>query len=97
MGTRHRGIPSRGLSIPRQPEALRAGLCVTAHLDPGLWSSADPAEREAATSVCLACPALAPCRAWALSIRQADDPPGLVLGGLDHAQRAAIRQQAAAS
>jgi hypothetical protein len=92
MGTRHRGMPSRWLAIPRQPEALRAGSCVT-DPRPDRWSSSIPEEREAATSICFSCAALAPCRAWALSIRQCDDPPGLILGALDSSQRAAIRRQ----
>jgi hypothetical protein len=95
MAARGRAIPSRGRPVPKQPEALRAGSCVTDGR-PWLWSSPDPAEREAATSICLACPALQPCRSWALSMRERDDAPALVLGGLDSAQRSAVRRQRAA-
>jgi hypothetical protein len=73
------------------PEALRRGRCAS-HPSPQLWSSFLPAEREAAISICRACPALHPCRAWSLSLRTIDDLV-MILGGLTPDQRATIRRQ----
>ena len=83
--------PPYAPQIPPMPPALRSGLC-TRHPRPALWTSpATDAEREAAQHICRACPALDPCRAWALSLRTADDL-GVILGGLTPEQRALVRR-----
>jgi hypothetical protein len=78
--------------LPRQPAALRDGTCATPGADPALWAAKDPARQSAAISACLACPALAPCRSWALSLRPAADEH-LILGGLLPSERARIRRE----
>lgn len=66
--------------IPPMPLALlQRGSC-TRHPQPGLWSSQDSAEQEAAAHVCASCPVLALCAAWRDQV-----PPiqrrGVVLAG----------------
>jgi hypothetical protein len=75
------------------PPALRAGTCVSSRT-PDLWSApaTAPAQRRAAISLCRSCPALDPCRAWALSLRSLDDP-ATILGGLTPEDRALARRR----
>jgi hypothetical protein len=74
------------------PAALRDGVCAT-HPQPHLWGSGDPGERLAAQRLCLSCPALAPCRAWALSLRTADDLVTVLGGQTPHERRLARRDR----
>lgn len=58
--------------LPLQPRSLTdAGLCAR-HPHPEWWTSTRATEREAAAAVCLWCPVLQPCRAWAAGLPQTD-------------------------
>jgi hypothetical protein len=60
-----------------------------------LWTApASDAEREAAISICRACPALSPCLARSLSIPAAADLD-VILGATTAAERAALRRDPA--
>jgi hypothetical protein len=85
--------PAVILPVPRQPEAMRDGTCAR-HPRPRLWEAATAAGVEQARSLCLACPALQPCRAWALSLRPCQDEggPGMIYGGLTQPERERIRR-----
>ena len=60
------------------------------------WLSANPEMREAARHACQSCPALAPCRRWALSLPEdgARDRNGPIAAGWDRAQLRAARRAA---
>lgn len=80
------------LDLPQQPASLTRGLCATA--PPGRrawWTSEDPAERKAARRFCLACPALAECRAWALGLPVADADVA-VYGGMLAEERRRLKR-----
>ncbi len=65
------GRPTRTL-LPRPPDLTR-GLCVTlAAKVRGWWTSDRRDEREAARRLCSACPVLAACRQYALSLPVTD-------------------------
>jgi Transcription factor WhiB len=67
------------------------GAACRIYLTPDHWFSTSPAERKAARHVCeTACPALAECRAWALTLPA--DVRG-VIGGLTRVDRERIRKE----
>jgi WhiB family transcriptional regulator, redox-sensing transcriptional regulator len=75
--------------VPPLPPDLVRGLCVP-HPDPDLWMSDRPADRDQAVRVCLRCPVIESCRAWAVSQPAAYDLVG-VLGGWTVSEREAVR------
>jgi len=86
-------------AIPPRPAALSNGTCVS-HPTPQLWEATrNPSRRAQALELCQACPALQPCREWALSLSPLLDRQIGILGGLLVADRdrlrKARRQQAA--
>jgi Transcription factor WhiB len=92
MSTPGHPRPAQFLPVPPMPEALRSGTCAR-HPRPRLWEGLTPADREEAVSLCRACPAVAPCAAWALSLRPVQDEGSDVLGGLTQPERARIRRE----
>jgi len=77
-------------STPVQPD-LSAGRCVTHPGGADLWASRDREDQQAALFLCQACPCLAECRSWALSLPPS---PGVIIGGLTPYQLAQARTQA---
>lgn len=78
--------------LPLQPRELaERGLCAR-HPTPGLWTSSQPPERDAAAAVCRRCPVLERCRDWATGL-----PPGdtAVYAGMTAAGRRRMQQRAA--
>jgi hypothetical protein len=74
---------------PRIPELPKApdwsqGRCAT-HPDPDLWTSSDPAERQAAVFICHRCPIEAACRQYGMSIT--DQWDNAIYGGLPAQER----------
>jgi hypothetical protein len=83
--------------LPRYPHlrpapaaVLAAGLCTT-HPHPDWWTAAGRAQREAARHVCLACPALAPCHAWAVQAIPGSDQG--IYAATGPVERARLRRQ----
>jgi hypothetical protein len=76
-------------ALPVMPPELADGLC-TRHPEPDLWSSREPADRAVALRVCRACPVLAVCASWSLSLPASDST---VWGGLTAGQRRPIRHR----
>lgn len=80
--------------MPPQPPELRDGLCVSHPRGPRMWESTrNPTDRSAALAICAVCPALAPCREWALSLSPFLDRNIGIVGGLLVADRDRIRRE----
>jgi hypothetical protein len=58
-------------ALPPMPIELARGRC-TSWPDPGLWTSARPADRSAAIRICESCPVLPACQSWAIRLPVAD-------------------------
>jgi hypothetical protein len=80
-------------SLPQPPASLESGVCATAPPGRrGWWTSDDYAERKAARRACLACPVLAECRSWSLTLPM-PDADAAVYGGMLGAERRRLRRQ----
>jgi hypothetical protein len=80
--------------LPPQPEALRDGLCTRHPRGPRMWESTrNPTDRQQALAICAACPALTPCREWALSLPPLLDRQIGILGGLLVSDRDRLRRE----
>lgn len=73
---------------------LSHGFCMPgrSRWPPDMWADpADFADRRRAVCLCRACPELAPCRDWVLSLPSRDQPPGIV-AGMTESQRGGRRR-----
>ncbi len=87
---RTRALDRAYAGTPAQPD-LSSGRCVTHPGGADLWASRDREDQQAALFLCQACPCLAECRSWALSLPPS---PGVIIGGLTPYQLAQARTQA---
>lgn len=71
---------------------LMDGAACGRHPDPDLWFRNSPIDREAARHICRACPVLAACREWGISVTSTTNATG-VLGGLTGLERLAERRR----